>query len=120
MVEKVFIVGEKKYDKTSKEFKVFYEDGSDAVTVGTSATTIYNVPSGKTFYLRNIIIYNSATTGNTVTIRDADTDKFQVSLSAGETKAITDVKGISFISGVVGVATVASAVVSVGGEVTEV
>jgi len=119
MVEKVFIVGKKKYDKTSREFKVFYEEGSDAVTVGTTATTIYDVPSNKTFYLRNIIVYNSATTGNVVTIRDGTTDKFQISLTAGETKAITDVKGIIFTDSVVGVATQASAVVSVGGEVTE-
>ena len=119
-MEKIMIVGEKKYDKVSREFKVFYEDGSNAVTGSTTATTIYSVPSGKTFYLRNIIINNTAATGNVVTIRDADSTKLQVTVPASSSKEIMNIKGISFISGVVGVTSVNYAIITVGGEVTEI
>jgi len=118
-MEKIFVVGKKKYDKTSRQFRIFYEDGALA-TGSTTATTVFSVPSNKTFYLRNIVINNTATTGNVVTIRDADSPKMSVTVSASSSKEITNIKGISFVSGVTAVCSNNYAIISVGGEVTEV
>jgi len=120
MVEHVFIVGEKRYDKASRQFKVFYEDGSNAVAVTTSDTTVYSVPSGKTFYLRNLIIDNEAGTGITVVVKDYNVEKLRVKVAADSSKELTDIKGVCFSTGVVASVSVGTARVTVGGEVTEV
>lgn len=119
MVEKIFIVGEKKYDKSSREFKVFYEDGSNAVTVTTDDTTVFSVPSGKTFYLRNIVIDNEAGTGIIATVKDYTTEKLRIRVDTDSSKEITNLKGITFSTGVVVCLNVGTGIVSVGGEVTE-
>jgi len=123
MVEKVFIVGEKKYDKVSRQFKVFYEDGACEIIGEGLMSQIYSVPSGKTFYLRNVIVSNEAATGLTVILADGTTtgtlvEKFRIRVDANSTKEVTNLKGMIFSTGVVVAATV-TGVVAVGGEVTE-
>jgi len=118
-MEKVFIVGEKRYDKASREFRVFYEDSSNAVTVGTTDTTVYSVPSGKTFYLRSLVVNNLAGTGITLVIKDGTVGKLSIRVPADGSKEITNIVGISFINSVVASVSAGTAVVTVGGEVTE-
>lgn len=118
-MEKVFIVGEKRYDKASREFRVFYEDSSNAVTVGTTDTTVYSVPSGKTFYLRSLVVNNLAGTGITLVIKDGTVEKLSIRVPADGSKEITNIVGISFINSVVASVSAGTAVVTVGGEVTE-
>ena len=117
MKENVFI--EKRFDGTSREFVYHYEDGSNAVAVTTSDTTVYSVPSGKTFYLRNVVIDNEAGTGITVTIKDGTTEKLRIRVATDSSKEITNLKGMAFSTGVVAVVSYGTGVVSVGGEVTE-
>jgi len=115
-MQKMFIVGEKKYDKTTREFKVTYEDGASA-TVGTSSTTVYSIPSGKTFYLRTLVVQSDV--ANTIEILDGTTTKLKVTLTGAGSKEITNIKGLLFTDAVNAVATSGNAVVAVGGEVTE-
>ncbi|MBW2638460.1 MAG: hypothetical protein JRC86_13300, partial [Deltaproteobacteria bacterium] len=90
------------------------------VAVTTSDTTVYSVPSGKTFYLRNLIVDNEAGTGITVVIKDYDTEKLRVRVAADASKELTDIKGVIFSTGVVASVSVGTGIVAVGGEVAEV
>ena len=115
-MQKIFIVGEKKYDKTTREFKVVYEDGGRA-TVGTTDTTVFSIPTGKTFYLRTLVVQSNV--ANTITIKDGTNNVMTVTLTSAGSKEITNIKGALFTDSVVAVATSGNAEVFVGGEVTE-
>jgi len=118
-MEKIFIVGEKKYDKGTRQFKVFYPTNGTQTTVGTSDTTVYDVPSNKTFLLRGLILRETSGAANTVTIKDSSNDYFTVSLSANEFKVVELPSPIVFTSDVLAVAGSASVEVTVLGEETE-
>lgn len=115
-IQKIFVVGQKKYDKTSREFKVTYEDGANA-TVGTTDTTIFSVPSSKTFYLRTIVAFSNDNC--VLTIKDGEKIVMKINLEAGKSKEITNIKGALFTNSVVAVASTGTAEVFIGGEVTE-
>lgn len=115
-MQKVFIVGEKKYDKTSREFKVTYEDYSTA-TVSTSDTTVFSIPSNKTFYLRTIVAFSNDNC--VLTIKDETKEVMKINLEAGKSKEITNIKGAIFSNSVNASVNTGSATVFVGGEVTE-
>lgn len=119
MAEKMFIIGSKKYDKTSRQFKVFYETAGAQTTVGTSDTTVYDVPSGKAFYLKGLILRDTSGSSNTVTIKDSSNTYFTVALSANEFKVVELPGAIPFTSDVLAVAGAASVEVTVLGEETE-
>ena len=96
---------------------------SDAVTVGTSDTTIYKVTSGRTFSLKSVILTNPTASDAEVSIYDgASADgrrKLDIMVSAGTTKVLDKnvVEGIEFKYGdVVGVSSVDGVVVTVTGE----
>ena len=120
MVEKIMIVGKKQYDKASREFKVFYPTNGTQVTVGTSDTTVYDVPSGKAFYLKGLILRETSGAANTVTIKDSSNNYFTVPLDANEFKVVELPSPIVFTSDVLAVAGAASVEVTVLGEETEV
>jgi len=118
-VTKVFEIGSKKYDKASREFKVFYATNGTKTTVGTSDTTVYSVPSNKTFYLKGLILRDTSGAANTVTIKDSSNEYFTVSLDANEFKVVELPSPIVFTSDVLAVAGAASVEVTVLGEETE-
>lgn len=122
-MEKTMIIGEKILDSTTFEHKELYEYGSSATDVGTSDTTVLDVPSGKTFYARNIIVGNTNTGTVVVDIYDGDsstgTHKAKIVAPAENTVSIENIKGMTFTDSVVAVANTTGATMTITGELTE-
>ena len=82
------------YDKTTRKFTETYKDGGYA-SVTTTDTTVYDTPTGKTFYLKRIIAYNSGASADTLTVKNGTSTVMVIGVGAGETVSI-EVDGLPF------------------------
>ena len=108
------IVFMKTLEFDGKTWKPFKPITVGAVTVGTSDTTVYDVPTGEIAVV-DLIIRNPNAAAETVTIKDGTSTILTVDLDANETKTIT---GLVFSDSIVAAAGTTSAEITVKGKVS--